>query len=647
MYTTIRRIAALRVRGTALARALSVGGPLVLALIAARLLKLNDASGVAVHPESAAGPSFLLKIAMLWWQDVLVSVLVIVMLSGHFMLLERRPAPIRGALIWSLITVGYVLVGLDLAYFVVTDSSLTVDDIAFALRSPASGLTLVGKTLSVPMVLALIAPAFVLAIVLELRRRRLTLRLLPITPGRTFQLGFLLWPAIGIACAVHAAAPLTREASALGDNLLAGLPIEGVFMPLKRALFPKRVVLPSSRVPVLGAGELRLERTSRTRGLNVIIVLLESARPDAMSVYAPKLATTPFLADFARESLVADDMYAVLPRSSAARLVTLSGQYPATADVENRWAKDPQRLPLRTSLPVLLREHGYTSAYFSSATLGFSNDRAIVKAMQFDEVVVKEDLPQPVQGHLMFFGYEDKVLLPPLRQWLDARSQDPRPFLLTVVTNVGHYPYGLPPDYPRKPFPGKNRTHVRYLNCMSYMDEFMRDLVGALRERDLLEQSVVLVLGDHGEEFYEHGTYIRGHTLHDTVLRVPMLIRFPKSDARTGRIAGLRQQIDVLPTVADALGFELRGIRPPGRSMLTGPGHEALFFSGQQPESHAAMRIGDRKFLYDFAQDHVSVFDVQREPDEQTDLYDDVSSESLDQAEADLHEWQKRVRSTF
>lgn len=654
MHTAVGRIAALRVPRAALARAGWVGGPLILAMLLAKTLKLCAASGALtlfsrLNTDSLLAnlTADLLQACTVLWQDVLISVLILIVLSAHFMLLDRKPAQVRSAAIWCLVASGYVLAGLDLAYFAVTHSSLTADEVLFALHAPGAGATLVSQSLSVPMVLGLIAPAFGLAIALEIRRRlRLAGRPLA-KPGRTFMLGLLLWPAIGIACAAQATATKGVSVSALSRNLLTALPLDGMLLPLKRALATRKPVLPSALVPVLNDGPLELVPTPRTQPLNVIVVLLESARADAMSIYDPQIGTTPFLAEFARESLVVDDMYAVMPRSSSARLTTLSGQYPMTADIENRWSRDPERRPVRTSLPTLLRSQGYASAYFSPATLRFANDAAIIDAMQFDELVTRETLTQPVEGHLMVFGYEDKVLLKPLADWLDRRKENPQPFLLTVVTNVGHYPYGLPPSYERKPYPGKNGTHVKYLNCMRYMDEFMREFIGSLSERDLLEKSVLIVLGDHGEEFYEHGTYIRGHTLHDTVLRIPALVRLPQSAGRVGHITGLRQQIDVLPTVADALGFELKGAALPGRSMLAGEGHDVLFFSGQQPETFTAMRTGNHKYIYDFENEHVSVFDVDREPGERTDLSDEVSSDSVAQVEADLQAWVSRVKSKF
>jgi len=586
-----------------------------------------------------------LYLGVMWWRDVLVTVLMLVALSGHFMLIEKRRAPTRSVFIWSLVALGYALAGLDLAYFLVTRSTLTLSELIFALRSPAGGLMLASDAISIPMALALVVLGLALGITLELQRRK-TRPLLTFQPGgRTFRLGLLLWPAVGIACAVQATTP--ARSPELADNVLTAMPLQGTILALRRELDRRKAVDASARVPVLDETPVGLAPTDRTQRLNVVIVLLESVRADATTVYSPELGTTPYLAQLARESLLVDDMYAVSPRSSAARTATLAGQYPATAEVEAKWASEPERRAFRTSLPALLRAQGYTSGYFSPATLKFENDRAIVDALGFDQTVVKEMLKPTGLAYLNVFGYEDREVLQPLRPWLDARAADRQPFLLTVVTNVGHNPYTPPPSVARVAYPARNEQHRKYLNCVRYVDDFLRDLMADLSKRDLLESSVVIVLGDHGEEFYEHGTYVRGQTLFDSVLHIPMLIRLPQAAHRVGHVRGLRQQIDVVPTVADALGFDLRGGTLPGRSMLSTTGHNVLFFNGHQPDTLLALRTADRKFIYDFESDAVSVYQLDREPGEQTDVHAEVAPKVLQQAETDLRAWQIRVRSTF
>jgi arylsulfatase A-like enzyme len=90
-----------------------------------------------------------------------------------------------------------------------------------------------------------------------------------------------------------------------------------------------------------------------------------------------------------------------------------------------------------------------------------------------------------------------------------------------------------------QPFPSLNEKHERYLNCMHYIDGYIRDLVQELRDRGLLDKTVFVVLGDHGETFGEHGSFLRADGLHEELLQIPMIIRLPSAARRTGHIGGL------------------------------------------------------------------------------------------------------------
>jgi lipoteichoic acid synthase len=588
----------------------------------------------------------LRQLGNLWWREALIAEAVIGALSLHFASADRKPASVQRLLIWALMTGAYGMLALDLGYVLVTHSALTAEDLLFAVDSPGSTLLLIRESMSVPM--ELLSPLLMvsaLAIVYLLGRARPELDGIG-RRGLTVRLGMLLWPAVCVAFAARAAAPPSAFNSVAGTALMT-VPMETLYEPLKRALLLRRAASPSAQVPALLRAPITVATTPRTQRLNVVVVMLESTRADATSVYTPGLDTTPYLAELARESLVVDQMYTVAPRSSAARLATLAGQYSATMDLEPSLGTAPrQRRPL-TSLPHLLRTQGYTSAFFTPATLNFENDRQVIEALDFDQISGLENLPPPANGYRMIFGVEDRQVLPAIEHWLDARTSDKRPFLLTVVTNVGHWPFELPPDFERHAYPHRNARHLQYLNCVHYLDGYVHDLVAALRERSLLENTVVIVLGDHGEEFYEHGTYVRGQTLYDEVLQVPMLIRLPRAAQRVGHITGLRQQIDVLPTVIEALGLELHDNVLPGRSLLGATGHQTLFFSEYVPTSLMAMRTGSRKYIYSFPDDATSVFDLDRDPDERVDIRAQVPAEVVSQAETDLHTWEIRVRHTF
>jgi arylsulfatase A-like enzyme len=588
----------------------------------------------------------LSRLASLWWRDALVTTLLIVALSGHFTTSLQEPRPRQRVAVWSVVTAAYLLAGIDCGYFVATRSSITGAELLYAFRSPADALLLARWSVSTSAVLALLVPLIAFAAaVLILRRIGHRAEVVSHFNVRPTPVGLLLWPVLALAIAAPAR-PGDLAIENLTRDTLWTLPFEAFIAPITAAIKENAI---SREKPEYTAPEVspELVRRSGARRLNVVIVILESYRTDATTLHSPKLRTTPFLAELARESLVVDHMYAVVPRTSAAWMAILAGQYPADGGAIHRWAENTRGEPFDASLPALLRTQGYTSAFFTTATLQFEENAEVMRALQFDEVVTREQIAAPAHGAVTPFGWEDRAALPVLEEWLDARAAAKTPFLLTVMTNVGHQPYRLPPGFAPYNYPHVNPAHLQYLNCVRYVDDYLREIVSGLRRRHLLENTVLVVLGDHGEEFGEHGGSVRGQVLYEESLRVPMLIRLPKSAGRKGHIGGLRQQIDVLPTVTEILGLDLKDSALPGRSILSAPGHRTLFFSSHASNAQIAMRDGDRKYVHLLDTGETRVFDLAEDPGEDVDLHPDIASEALNEAESELQSWHTRVLHTY
>ena len=581
----------------------------------------------------------------LWWREGLVAVIVVTGLGLHFAGADRRPARIRGFVVGASLFVSCVIVGIDFGFFVLTVAQLTDADVAYALSAPREAWVVAHGTVTLPACAPLAASLFALITVYALSRYRRPPQQ-PTLPARGVHVGLILAGAALLSFAAPAL-PADLSLESFVGSPLVQLTVGPIWGSIKRRFLATEAGSVSKRVPDLAVASVVASETERTRPLNVVVVMLESVRADATTVYNPNLPTTPFLVELAKESLVVDDMYAVIPRTSAAWVAILAGRYPGTREIVRDYATRTPVAPLDSSLPAILRERGYASAFITPTSMTYENDSEVIGALGFQKVVTSEQIPAPVSGSVTPFGWEDRAALEPIGRWLDESTQHGGPFLLAVMTNVGHYPYGLPDDYPTRHYPSRTPEHDSYLNCVHYIDDYLRELVGLLQARNLLESTLLVVLGDHGEEFQEHGGIVHGFALYDEVLHIPMLMRLPRADAQRGTIKGLRQQIDVLPTIIESLGLRLQGQPMAGRSLLSSPGHQALFFGTHLERSFLAMREGPYKYLYDLSRDSMKVFDLERDPGEHSDVHSNVSMGAISQAEIDLLAWHQRVTQTY
>ncbi|MFU8807293.1 MAG: LTA synthase family protein, partial [Bradymonadaceae bacterium] len=175
---------------------------------------------------------------------------------------------------------------------------------------------------------------------------------------------------------------------------------------------------------------------------NVAFIILESTRARSVSVYNEELNTTPLLVELARESLVAERAYAVVPHTSKALVALLCGieprlNMPITESL-------PNALPARC-LADLLDEQGYASAFFQSATEHFEGRRQLVQNMGYEFFQPLNEMESKGFEKANYFGYEDDIMLGPSKDWLE--SVEGRPFFATYLTLTPHHDYLAPRRY--------------------------------------------------------------------------------------------------------------------------------------------------------------------------------------------------------
>jgi len=395
---------------------------------------------------------------------------------------------------------------------------------------------------------------------------------------------------------------------------------------------------PDDGVPLFDSRTVRFVPTSRRRPLNVVLIVLESTGARATTVYNPTLPTTPFLAQLARRARVVDTFYAIIPHTSKALVAILCGIPPKIGFeiVEGRVGGIAGRC-----LPALLEEHGYASAVFTTEPLTFESNGEIFANTGFTVIRGEDDFRDGGFASWGYVGLDDRAMLQPSLEWIDRVRQEARPFFLTYLTVGGHHPYRVPESYPlRRYASARNPTQERYFNALRYRDDFLRDLFQGFEERGLLDSTFVIVLGDHGEAFGEHGRYLHSDVPWDEVLRIPGLVLGPGNAGTADRIDGLRQQIDVLPTVASALGFEITGGALPGYDLLGPiPDDRRLYFSSWFVD-WLAYREGPLKRIYHYDRLPMEAYDLVLDPLESHNINDADASAT---AEIELRRWAATV----
>jgi lipoteichoic acid synthase len=364
-------------------------------------------------------------------------------------------------------------------------------------------------------------------------------------------------------------------------------------------------------------GPTALRRNGDAEQRNVVVIILESTRADATTVYDKQLPTTPFLERFARESVIVDRAYAVVPHTTKALVAIMCGFEPEVtlSTIESQ----PGGLPGRC-LPSLLAAQGYDTAFFQAPTGRFEDRKMLAENLGFATFVSGDEAPKEGFEKINYFGYEDSIVLAPSEKWLAERRS--RPFMAAYLTSASHHPYAVPKRHRVQPF-SRQRQRNKYLNAVNYGDEVIERVIDQYRRLSLLEKTVFVVVGDHGEGFGEHGLYVHDDVVFEEALRVPLLLRLPNAERAGQRIAGPVSELAIAPSLIGLAGFEPRDAEYEQGSLFEQPQQPVLYAHCYRSDRCAALIRYPFKLLDHFEERPPELFDLENDPGEENDISDD------------------------
>ncbi|MEZ4608251.1 MAG: sulfatase-like hydrolase/transferase [Deinococcales bacterium] len=140
------------------------------------------------------------------------------------------------------------------------------------------------------------------------------------------------------------------------------------------------------------------------------------------------------------------------------------------------------------------------------------------------------------------------------------RSMDP---VMTFKPFRDFFASWMPPGISDKDY-----VIAQYDGAIAYMDASIRSIFTALEAHNILDETIIVINGDHGETLYEHECWFDHHGMYDNVLHVPLIIRYPSKVPAGKRIQGFNQHKDLLPTLLELAEIAPRGLNVDGQSLM-------------------------------------------------------------------------------
>lgn len=293
---------------------------------------------------------------------------------------------------------------------------------------------------------------------------------------------------------------------------------------------------------------------SPVRHPNVLVILLDTLRADHLGTYGYARDTSPFLDSFAAQNVKFNFAITAAPWTPPSVASIFTGKYAASHGFFPPNSREEAKKghlvfsPEHDTLAEIFQRNGY-------ATGAVSPNPWITAEFKFDQ------------------GFENFVYVPRApaekinsvaEKLLAKFKQEDKPFFLYLHYLDPHDPYAPPAGYANmfnEPLPNRNyseemfKTIGLYDGEIRYLDTSLKNLFDSLDHKGLLEDLLVVIVGDHGEQFEEHGFLTHGNTVYNVETHVPLIVKLPRQQRKV--VDHTVSTIDIFPTLLTAAGIEL------------------------------------------------------------------------------------------
>ncbi len=282
---------------------------------------------------------------------------------------------------------------------------------------------------------------------------------------------------------------------------------------------------------------------------NLILIVLESVGSEQLIRNGlPDRRFAPHLMAASAHSILFDRVYNTFPATIRTHIPIQTGGKTLT------WGSVYHELNYPYIGPTLVGEfkkRGYSTALFSAQDLGVEGMRNFYQSLPWDEVFGPERMSSEnrEQSKLNSWGVQDSSMARFAQDWAERQTSFRKPYFLQFLTVATHHPYTVPQSF--RAMDGSVSLQSKYENAISYLDEMIGDWIGKLEKKLPLENTIVAIMGDHGEAFGEvhFGNSLHKSFLYEENIRNFLMIYDPHSIQKSVSSAQIAYVGDVAPTL--------------------------------------------------------------------------------------------------
>lgn len=410
---------------------------------------------------------------------------------------------------------------------------------------------------------------------------------------------------------------------------------------------------------------------------NVLVIVIDALRADHLSCLGYRNIETPNIDKIASEGVLFTNCIAQAPWTLPSVGSIFTSKYPSQHGAERQQIRRglgwDNVIPVRggylyeenTTFAEILKANGYYTVTFQPNinllfAAGFAQGVDFhLDCHKYHNLLLERLAEYTTERKVNQFFYpsykfaEDEKIVNYMKNWL------------TINNNTQFFMHALLFDtheYHLEEKGKKGRYHIPsvelYDAFIKKTDEQIGEIYNYMKGMRLLDQTIIVLLSDHGEEFGDHGGYDRGysydydsgrmhaHTLYDELIRIPLIIRYP------GKIKGnmvVNQQvrsIDILPTILSLLEISyegrLEGVDLSENDFKPGENLRAFSESILEGSEKKSLRTRDWKLIYHPVSQRYELYNLAKDPKEKVNLVN-KEKEAFASLQRELFSWIERM----
>ncbi len=385
-------------------------------------------------------------------------------------------------------------------------------------------------------------------------------------------------------------------------------------------------------------------RVARTRVQHVVLLTVDTLRPDFLSIYNPDAPSTPRLQELARDSLVFENAVSPAPWTKPSLASLMTGLAPSTHGVLRHGDS------LADAFETLAER--FVAAGYHTGLIGFNPffktkgnfEQGFVDYYAFPRGGLGSSLGAKLAARLSFSVRRDPGTTPAMTdfaiEWLQGNQQ--RPFFFWLHLYDPHQPYKPPPEYMPEGEPpsahlrhfkkfrpvrsghlklnGAERDWIRalYAGEVRQVDHHVGRVLDELKRLGIYEDALIVFASDHGEEFWEHGGFEHGHALYEELLRVPLLVKLPRV-TQSRRVKERVSLEAVYPTMLAVAGLSASDSLVRRSSLMDVEDDRDISFAAQgllYYEEKVALTRNGKKYIRSLVTQEEELYDLVEDPGE-------------------------------